>query len=119
MILFGNEALLAGPESTSFHQTGMTSFQTASALTGDGKYGWTMPAAQTGGSGGLMSHWLVFFLQAGGELFGPNGRPMFVTDAGVAAIDMLKQLLAYSDPGRFGTRASSTHLRSSCVEKRR
>ena len=58
-----------------------------------------MPAGQTGGTGGVMSHWLIFFLQAGGELFQTDGRPAFVADAGVAAIEMMQRLLTYTDPG--------------------
>jgi multiple sugar transport system substrate-binding protein len=98
MILFGNDARLADAGIDELPTNWDDLLSAARELTGDGAHGWTMPAAQTGGSGGLMSHWLVFFLQAGGELFGPNGRPTFVTDAGVAAIDMLKRLLPYSDP---------------------
>jgi multiple sugar transport system substrate-binding protein len=98
MILFGNNARLADAGIDQLPTNWDDLLSAARELTGDGAHGWTMPAAQTGGSGGLMSHWLVFFLQAGGELFGPNGRPTFVTDAGVAAIDMLKRLLPYSDP---------------------
>jgi multiple sugar transport system substrate-binding protein len=98
MILFGNDARLADAGIDQLPTNWDDLLLAARELTGDGAHGWTMPAAQTGGSGGLMSHWLVFFLQAGGELFGPNGRPSFVTDAGVAAIDMLKRLLPYSDP---------------------
>jgi multiple sugar transport system substrate-binding protein len=98
MILFGNDAQLADAGIDQLPTNWDDLLSAARELTGDGTHGWTMPAAQTGGSGGLMSHWLVFFLQAGGELFGPNGRPTFVTDAGVAAIDMLKRLLPYSDP---------------------
>jgi ABC-type glycerol-3-phosphate transport system substrate-binding protein len=99
MILFGNDALLANAGIDRLPSNWDELLAAAKALTGNGTFGWTMPAAQTGGTGGLMSHWLVFFLQAGGELFGPNGRPTFVTDAGVAAIDMLKRLLPYCDPG--------------------
>ena len=44
-----------------------------------------------------MSHWLIFLLQAGGELFGIDGRPAFVNDAGVAAIEMSSA----SCPGRI------------------
>ena len=98
MILFGNDARLTDAGIDQLPTNWDDLLLAARELTGDGAHGWTMPAAQTGGSGGLMSHWLVFCLQAGGELFGPNGRPTFVTDAGVAAIDMLKRLLPYSDP---------------------
>lgn len=98
MILFANEAALAGAGIHQLPSTWDELIAAARELTGANRYGWTMPAAQIGGSGGLMSHWLIFFLQAGGELFGSNGRPTFVTDAGVAAIDMLRQLLPYSDP---------------------
>jgi multiple sugar transport system substrate-binding protein len=98
MILFGNDARLADVGIDQLPSNWNDLLLAVRELTGNGVHGWTMPAAQIGGSGGLMSHWLVFFLQAGGELFGPNGRPTFVTDAGVAAIDMLKRLLPYSDP---------------------
>jgi multiple sugar transport system substrate-binding protein len=98
MILFGNGARLADVGIDQLPSNWDDLLLAVRELTGNGVHGWTMPAAQIGGSGGLMSHWLVFFLQAGGELFGPNGRPTFVTDAGVAAIDMLKRLLPYSDP---------------------
>jgi ABC-type glycerol-3-phosphate transport system substrate-binding protein len=98
MILFGNQSLLDSVGRTPLPSTWDELIATAKALTGKDVYGWTMPAGQTGGSGGLMSHWLIFLLQAGGELFGPDGSPAFVSDAGVAAIDMLKQLLPYSDP---------------------
>jgi multiple sugar transport system substrate-binding protein len=98
MILFGNQSLLNAAGLSELPSTWDELITTAKGLTGTNAYGWTMPAGQTGGSGGLMSHWLIFLLQAGGELFGPDGRAAFVSDAGIAAIDMLKQLLPYSDP---------------------
>jgi multiple sugar transport system substrate-binding protein len=72
--------------------------ETARLATRDGRYGWTMPTGQTGGIGGLMSHWLVFFLQAGGEILDEDGAPTIATDAGVAAIEMLQRLQPYTDP---------------------
>jgi multiple sugar transport system substrate-binding protein len=98
MILFGNRTRLTAAGLSELPSTWDELIAAAKALTGKAAYGWTMPAGQTGGSGGLMSHWLIFLLQAGGELFGPDGRPAFVSDAGIAAIDMLKQLLPYADP---------------------
>ncbi len=98
MILFGNQSMLASGGIDRLPSTWDDLEAAAKAMTGAGAYGWTMPAGQTGGSGGLMSHWLIFLLQAGGELFGIDGRPAFVNDAGVAAIEMLKRLLPWSDP---------------------
>jgi multiple sugar transport system substrate-binding protein len=98
MILFGNQTMLDAAGIERLPTTWDDLEATAKALTGGGSYGWTMPAGQTGGSGGLMSHWLIFLLQAGGELYGIDGRPAFVNDAGVAAIEMLQRLLPYSNP---------------------
>lgn len=99
MILFADAQRLSDVGIRNLPATWDDLVASAKALTGGGKYGWTMPAGQTGGSGGLMSHWLVFFLQAGGELFDSDGRPAFATDAGIAAVEMLKRLLSCSDPG--------------------
>ena len=98
MILFGNSALMSTVGITDLPARWDDLIAVARELTGNGVFGWTLPAGQTGGSGGLMSHWLIFYLQAGGELFNNAGRPTFVNDAGVAAIDMLGRLLQYSDP---------------------
>jgi multiple sugar transport system substrate-binding protein len=98
MILFANRAHFGDARITRLPDTWDDLLAAARSLTGAGRFGWTMPAGQTGGSGGVMSHWLVFLLQAGGELFDQDERPGFVTDSGLAAIDMLKQLLAVSDP---------------------
>ena len=73
----------------------------AKAATGAGSWGWIMPAGQTGGHGGLMSSWQVFFLQAGGRLFDSKGAPDFANDAGVAAVEMLQKLLPYSGADPF------------------
>jgi multiple sugar transport system substrate-binding protein len=98
MILFGNQTMLDAAGIERLPTTWDDLEAAAKALTGGSSYGWTMPAGQTGGSGGLMSHWLIFLLQAGGELYGIDGRPAFVNDAGVAAIEMLQRLLPYSNP---------------------
>ena len=98
MILFGNQTMLDAAGIERLPTTWDDLEAAAKAVTGGGSYGWTMPAGQTGGSGGLMSHWLIFLLQAGGELYGIDGRPAFVNDAGVAAIEMLQRLLPYSNP---------------------
>jgi len=98
MILFANGDLLdcAGVDSLPADWDSLV--DTARLATRRGAFGWTMPGGQTGGIGGLMSHWLVFFLQAGGEMLNPDGAPQIVTDAGVAAIEMLQRLMPYTDP---------------------
>jgi multiple sugar transport system substrate-binding protein len=98
MILFANREHFSGAGVTELPDNWEDLLATVKSLTGAGRFGWTMPAGQTGGSGGVMSHWLIFLLQGGGELFDLDGRPAFVSDSGLAAVDMLQQLLTYSDP---------------------
>jgi ABC-type glycerol-3-phosphate transport system substrate-binding protein len=89
--------------------------ETARLTTREGRFGWTMPTGQTGGIGGLMSHWLVFFLQAGGEIIDRDGLPTIANDAGVAAIEMLRRLLPFTDPAALAYKsiieASAAFLR--------
>ena len=93
MILFGNENLLG---SSAAPQTWDDLLAIARAGKSVTTAGWVLPAGQSGGSGGLMASWQVFFLQAGGRLFDARGKPAIANDAGVAAIDMLQQLLPYT-----------------------
>ncbi|MDQ2683402.1 MAG: extracellular solute-binding protein [Chloroflexota bacterium] len=97
-ILFGNRTLLNTAGIDNLPSTWDELISAARAVHLSGKIGWAMPAGQIGGLGGLFSSWQVFFLQAGGELFDPDGRPLFASDAGIAAIQMLQELLPYSDP---------------------
>ncbi len=97
-ILFGNRTLLEAAGIDRLPSTWEELVSAAQAVHRSGKMGWALPAGQIGGLGGLFSNWQLFFLQAGGELFDPDGRPLFASDAGVAAIQMLQELLPYSDP---------------------
>jgi multiple sugar transport system substrate-binding protein len=98
MILFANGDALRRAGIDSLPSDWDTLVDAARIATRDGRFGWTLPAGQTGGIGGLMSHWLVFFLQAGGEILDGDGVPTITTDAGVAAIEMLQRLKPYTDP---------------------
>jgi multiple sugar transport system substrate-binding protein len=97
MILFANGNALARAGIDGLPLDWDALVETARLATHDGRYGWTMPTGQTGGLGGLMSHWLIFFLQAGGEVLDEDGLPTITTDAGVAAIEMLQRLKPYTD----------------------
>lgn len=93
MILYYNRDLLTEAGITEPPATWDDLLAAASTVAESGAAGWAFPGAQTGGIGGLMSSWQVFFLQAGGRLFGSNDQPSIANDAGVAAIEMLQGLV--------------------------
>jgi multiple sugar transport system substrate-binding protein len=101
MILFYNRSLLDKAGISQPPSNWDELLETAKATTSSVSAGWVMPAGQTGGIGGLMSSWLLFFLQAGGDLFDNSGNSNIASDAGVVALDMLIKLVPYSDSAIF------------------
>jgi ABC-type glycerol-3-phosphate transport system substrate-binding protein len=97
MILFANQRVLDRAGISSMPGTWDELVSAAAAVDESGATGWTMAGGQTGGLGGLFTNWQLFFLQAGGDLFDQDNRPLFASDSGVAAIEMLQRLLPYSD----------------------
>ena len=98
MILYFNQDLLAEAGIQHVPSTWEELLDAKDAVEQKGATGWIFPGAQTGGIGGVMSSWQVFFLQAGGRLFGSRDEPTIANDAGVAAIEMLQGLLPTVGP---------------------
>jgi multiple sugar transport system substrate-binding protein len=67
-------------------------------LTRDGVTGFMMPTGHPAGIGGLAAHWMAFLQQAGGSLLNEDGLPAFDSDAGVAALQMMVDLISTADP---------------------
>jgi multiple sugar transport system substrate-binding protein len=71
----------------------------AKELTGDGKYGWVLNYGAPEGIGGVASYWMVYLQQAGGRLYKEDGTPDFNNDAGVDSLQLMVDLMEYTDPG--------------------
>jgi multiple sugar transport system substrate-binding protein len=71
----------------------------AEQLTKDGKYGWVLNYGETAGIGGVATYWFVFLQQAGGRLYDENGQPDFNNEAGVDSLQMMMDLMKFTDPG--------------------
>jgi len=71
----------------------------AEQLTKDGKYGWVLNYGETAGIGGVATYWFTFLQQAGGHLYDENGQPDFNNEAGVDSLQMMMDLMAFTDPG--------------------
>jgi multiple sugar transport system substrate-binding protein len=67
--------------------------------TGNGQYGWVLNYGEPAGIGGTASYWMCFLQQAGGKLYNEDGSPAFNNEAGVAALQMMIDLMPYTDPG--------------------
>ena len=70
----------------------------AAELTRDGRFGWVQNYGEAAGLGGVTSYWMAFLQQAGGTMYGEDGLPVFHGDEGVAALQMMIDLMPYSDP---------------------
>ncbi|MEZ5665970.1 MAG: extracellular solute-binding protein [Alphaproteobacteria bacterium] len=69
-------------------------------LTRDGRFGWVANYGDPAGIGGTASYWMCFLQQAGGTMYGEDGMPAFNSDAGVAGLQMMVDLMdAGTDPG--------------------
>ena len=51
------------------------------------------------GIGGVASYWMAFLQQAGGTMYDANGQPAFDTPEGVDALQVMIDLMPYTDPG--------------------
>jgi multiple sugar transport system substrate-binding protein len=71
----------------------------AKEATRDGQFGWVLNYGEPAGIGGTASYWMCFLQQAGGKLYNEDGTPAFNNDAGVAALQMMIDLMPYTDPG--------------------
>jgi multiple sugar transport system substrate-binding protein len=71
----------------------------AQQLTKDGKYGWVLNYGAPEGIGGVASYWMVFLQQAGGKMYDENGQPAFNTPEGVEALQLMIDLMPFTDPG--------------------
>ncbi len=71
----------------------------AKQLTKDGKYGWVLNYGAPEGIGGVASYWMTFLQQAGGTMYDANGQPAFNTPEGVEALQVMIDLMPYTDPG--------------------
>jgi multiple sugar transport system substrate-binding protein len=71
----------------------------AEQLTKDGKYGWVLNYGAPEGIGGVASYWMVFLQQAGGMMYGADGLPAFNSPEGVEALQLMIDLMPFTDPG--------------------
>ncbi len=71
----------------------------AKELTRDGRYGWVMPYGWVPGIGGVASFWMIYLQQAGGQMYGADGMPVFNDTPGVDALQLMLDIHKYSDPG--------------------
>jgi multiple sugar transport system substrate-binding protein len=71
----------------------------AKELTHGGRYGFVLNYGDPAGIGGTASYWMVFLQQAGGKMYGEDGMPVFKSDAGVDALQVMVDLLPSTDPG--------------------
>lgn len=71
----------------------------AKELTKDGKFGWVSTYGTPEGIGGTASFWMCFLQQAGGKLYNEDGSPGFNTDAGIAGLQCMMDLMPSADPG--------------------
>lgn len=91
--LFEAEGIIAPPKDW-VELVGM-----AQQMTKDGKYGWVLNYGETAGIGGVATYWFVFLQQAGGRLWDENGQPDFDNEAGVDSLQVMIDLMPYTDPG--------------------
>lgn len=69
-------------------------------LTRDGRYGWVLDYGDSAGIGGTASYWMCFLQQAGGTMYDAKGAPAFNSEAGIAALQMMLDLMKLgTDPG--------------------
>lgn len=71
----------------------------AKELTRDGRYGWVLNYGAPEGIGGVASYWMCFLQQAGGRMYKEDGMPDFYNDAGIQALQVMIDLMPYTDPG--------------------
>jgi len=71
----------------------------AKELTHDNQYGWVLNYGAPEGIGGVASYWMCFLQQAGGKLYDDQGMPAFNNEAGVDALQVMVDLMPYTDPG--------------------
>ena len=71
----------------------------AKEMTRDGRYGFVLNYGDPAGIGGTASYWMTFLQQAGGKVYGEDGQPVFKSDEGVAALQMMVDLMPFTDPG--------------------
>ena len=98
LILYVNTAMLAAVGIKEPPATWDALLGAARELTRDGVAGLGLPVGQLEGIGGLCSHWVVLLQQAGGRLLDARGRPAFVDEAGVDALQLLVDLAPSVDP---------------------
>ncbi|MBZ9677179.1 ABC transporter substrate-binding protein [Mesorhizobium sp. ES1-1] len=68
-------------------------------LTRDGRHGLVLNYGDPAGIGGTASYWMVFLQQAGGKMYGEDGLPIFKSEQGVAALQMMVDMMPSTDPG--------------------
>jgi multiple sugar transport system substrate-binding protein len=71
----------------------------AEQMTKDGKYGWVLNYGAPEGIGGVASYWMAFLQQAGGTMYGADGMPAFNSPEGVDALQLMIDLMPFTDPG--------------------
>lgn len=71
----------------------------AKELTHDGQFGFVLNYGDPAGIGGTASYWMTYLQQAGGKMYGEDGMPVFKGDAGVDALQLMVDLMPFTDPG--------------------
>lgn len=100
LTLFFNKEHLAAAGFSSAPKNWDEFKRAAKELTRDGRYGFVANYGDPPGIGGTASYWMAFLQQAGGKMYGADGLPVFKSDAGVDALQMMVDLMAAgTDPG--------------------
>ena len=69
-------------------------------LARDGRHGFVLNYGDPAGVGGTASYWMVYLQQAGGKMYGEDGRPVFNDAPGVDALQLMVDLFNNgTDPG--------------------
>jgi multiple sugar transport system substrate-binding protein len=99
LTMFYNQEMLDGAGIKGAPKTWDELKGVAKELTGDGKYGWVLNYGAPEGIGGVASYWMCFLQQAGGKLYDENGQPAFNNEAGVDSLQVMVDLMEFTDPG--------------------
>jgi len=99
LTLFYNKALLAKAGFKSPPKDWNELKRFAKELTHDGQYGFVLNYGDPAGIGGTASYWMTYLQQAGGKMYGEDGLPVFKGDAGVDALQLMVDLMPFTDPG--------------------
>ncbi|MBB4277721.1 ABC transporter substrate-binding protein [Rhizobium mongolense] len=108
LTLFYNKELFAKAGISEAPKNWQELIATAKECTRDDQYGWVLNYGDAAGIGGAASYWMVFLQQAGGKLYGEDGAPAFNNEAGIDALQVMIDLMPYTDPGSLSYSGANT-----------